>query len=234
MLACPFDIPRYLSLLPLFAQMPQAKLDHIAAHSQVRRVSRGTLVFEAGQRCTALHITVTGQVKLCVLSASGQEKVIELAGPGISLAEETVFTDAAYRVNAQALSDCTLLTIAKPALLGAIAQDASLALRMLASAGQRLQTLLHDVEAEALHTGLQRVVRFLLHSANEARADAAGPDLTVDLPASKATIASRLSLTPEYFSRVLHELQSQGLIGIDRRAIRIHDAQRLQRYPVAA
>ena len=51
-------------------------------------------------------------------------------------------------------------------------------------------------------------------------------------PVSKATIASRLSLTPEYFSRVLHELESEGLIAIDKREIQIPDPSRLARYPV--
>jgi CRP/FNR family transcriptional regulator, dissimilatory nitrate respiration regulator len=55
----------------------------------------------------------------------------------------------------------------------------------------------------------------------------------VSLPVSKATIASRLSLTPEYFSRVLHELETNGLIEIDRRDIRILSAQRLSEYRLA-
>jgi len=54
--------------------------------------------------------------------------------------------------------------------------------------------------------------------------------LTVSLPASKAIIASRLSLTPEYFSHVLHELEAKGLIQIDKRDIRILDVQRLARF----
>jgi CRP-like cAMP-binding protein len=54
--------------------------------------------------------------------------------------------------------------------------------------------------------------------------------VTVSLPATKATIASRLSLTPEYFSRVLHELSSAGLIEVDRRDVRIPDAARLAEY----
>jgi len=48
----------------------------------------------------------------------------------------------------------------------------------------------------------------------------------VSLPVSKATIASRLSLTPEYFSRVLHELEAEGLIEIDKRDICILDPAR--------
>ncbi len=54
----------------------------------------------------------------------------------------------------------------------------------------------------------------------------------MSLPVSKATIASRLSLTPEYFSRVLHELEAAGLITIDKREIRIPDTERLARYPM--
>ncbi len=54
--------------------------------------------------------------------------------------------------------------------------------------------------------------------------------MTVSLLVSKATIASRLSLTPEYFSRVLHELEAEHLIEIDKREIRILDVQRLAGY----
>ncbi|MBE0475101.1 MAG: winged helix-turn-helix domain-containing protein [Rhodoferax sp.] len=42
--------------------------------------------------------------------------------------------------------------------------------------------------------------------------------------------ASRLSLTPEYFSRVAHELEAQQLIAIDRRDIRILDVEKLLGY----
>ena len=57
--------------------------------------------------------------------------------------------------------------------------------------------------------------------------------ITVSLPVSKATVASRLSLTPEYFSRVLHELEAAGLIEVDKRDIRILDARRMATYPAA-
>ena len=59
----------------------------------------------------------------------------------------------------------------------------------------------------------------------------AGEVRTVSLPVSKATIASRLSLTPEYFSRVLHELEAAGLVRIDKRDVHILDVKRLSAYP---
>lgn len=45
-------------------------------------------------------------------------------------------------------------------------------------------------------------------------------------------MASRLSLTPESFSRVLHDLEAKGLIQIDNRDIHILDARRLAQLTV--
>ncbi|MDH5539264.1 MAG: Crp/Fnr family transcriptional regulator [Rhizobacter sp.] len=224
-----FDLPRYLSVLPLFSDMSPAELQRLAAGCQLRRLGRSDMVFHVGQPCEEFHVTVVGQVKLFVISPTGQEKVIELVGPGNSFAEAIMFIGKPYILNAQALTDTLLLTIGKPAVLAEIENDPRFALRMLAGISRRLHGLVHDVEAYALHSGLQRVIGYLLRDLSDA--DGAGSDaVTVSLPVSKATIASRLSLTPEYFSRVLHELESAGLIEIDKRDIRILDCRRLGEY----
>jgi CRP-like cAMP-binding protein len=224
-----FDLPRYLSVLPLFSHMGAIELNRLAAGCQLRRLARGDTVFRVGQPCEEFHVTVMGQVKLFAVSPAGQEKVVELIGPGNSFAEAIMFMDKPYIINAQALTDTLLLTVAKQAVLAEIGHDPRFALRMLAGISRRLHGLVHDVQAYALHSGSQRVIGYLLRDQGPAEGhdDAA---LTVSLPVSKATIASRLSLTPEYFSRVLHELEAAGLIEIDKRDIRILDARRLAAY----
>ena len=146
-----------------------------------------------------------------------------------------MFTDKPYFINAQALTDTLLLSVGKAAVLAEIERDARFALRMLAGISRRLHGLVHDVQAYVLHRGLQRVIGYLLRdqpAEDEPGANDAAPCgvVTVQLPVSKATIASRLSLTPEYFSRVLHELESEGLIEVDKRDIHILDAAALARY----
>jgi CRP/FNR family transcriptional regulator, dissimilatory nitrate respiration regulator len=133
-------------------------------------------------------------------------------------------------VNTQALSDALVLRIGKAAVLAEIGHDPRFALRMLAGISRRLHGLVHDVQAYALQNGMQRVIGYLLRdlvAQDEATSEEA---ITVSLPVSKATIASRLSLTPEYFSRVLHELEGAGLITIDKRDIHILDPLRLSHY----
>jgi len=223
-----FDVPRYLSVLPLFSDMAAGELERLATGCQLRRLSRDDMVFRVGQSCQEFHVTVIGQVKLFAISPSGQEKVIELVGPGNSFAEALMFTSRPYIINAQALTETLLLTIAKTAVLEEIGRDPRFALRMLAGISRRLHGLVKDVEAYALLSGLQRVIGYLLRDQDTSPGrDAA---VTVSLPVSKATIASRLSLTPEYFSRVLHELESAELIEVDKRDIRILDSRRLAAY----
>jgi len=229
----PFDVPRYLSVLPLFNDLTPVELKQVAEGCVLRRLSRGDMVFRMGQPCNEFHVVVTGQVKLFVLSPAGQEKVLELIGPGQSFGEAIMFTDRPYILGAQSLADTLLLMVSKQAVLAEIERDHRFALRMLAGLSRRMHGLVHDVEAYSLHSGLQRVIGFLLR--DQALEDCDPAEVrTVSLPVSKATIASRLSLTPEYFSRVLHELEANGLIEIDRRDIRILSAQRLSEYRLAA
>ena len=54
---------------------------------------------------------------------------------------------------------------------------------------------------------------------------------TITLPAKKTLIASRLNLTQEHFSRILHDLQSAGLIAVHGRQIRLLDLRRLRTLP---
>ena len=221
-----FDLPRYLSILPLFNDMQPNELQRLADGSQLRRLARGDSVFHIGQPCEEFHVTVVGQVKLFALSPGGQEKVIELVGPGNSFAEAFMFIGKPYMVNAQALTDTLLLSVGKSAVLAEIALDPRFALRMLGGISRRLHGLVRDVQGYALHSGLQRVIGYLLRDQGENDSNS----ITISLPVSKGTIASRLSLTPEYFSRVLHELEASGLIEIDKREIRIPDARRLAEY----
>jgi CRP-like cAMP-binding protein len=190
-----FDIPQYLSVLPLFSALSPAQRQCLALGCVMQALPRGERVFSAGDACEAF-----------------------------------MFLGMTCMVNAEALSDVMLLQVRKEVVLGEIARDGQLALNMLAGISRRLHGLIRDVEGYTLHSGMQRLIGYLLREAETAASGEAGEPMVVELGASKATIASRLSLTPEYFSRVLHELDAAGLIEIDKREIRIPDVQRLAGY----
>lgn len=224
-----FDTPRYLSVLPLFSNLSQLERERLAQSCQLKRYARSDMIFRVGEDCDAFHVVVVGQIKLYVASPSGHEKVIEIVGPGHSFAEAMMFLCMPCILNAQALVDTLLLRVSKQSVFSEIERDPRFSMHMLAGISRRLHGLIRDVEGYALHSGMQRLIGYLLREVEDENADRIGA-VTVALPVSKATIASRLSLTPEYFSRVLHELEAEGLIEIDKREVRILDVQRLASY----
>ncbi len=78
-----------------------------------------------------------------------------------------------------------------------------------------------------MRSGPERVIGFLLRIDSPGNGDESN-ETTVKLPASKVTIASRLNLTPEHFSRILHDLSATGLIEVDGKSIHVPDLQRLR------
>lgn len=216
----------FLANLPMFTDMRLEELDRVAAATLPIYAPKGQALFQCGDPCTGFHVVVYGQVKLGFTSPHGIEKVVEIVSPGQSFGEALMFLDSPYIVFAQALSDSMLLHVAKHAVFDELARDPSFARRMLSGLSRRLHGLVRDVEAYTLRSGQERVIGYLL--ADVADVTGNGKPVEVHLTPGKSVIASRLNMTPEHFSRILHELAANGLIGINGRAITIPDLERLR------
>ena len=217
-------VQELLSHAPIFRDLPPEDLARIAAGTREVRAERGHMLFQRGDPCAGFHIVVFGQVKLTVGTPAGAEKVVDILGPGASFGEALMFTDRPYVVSATVLADSLLLHVGKDTLFAEIERDPKLARRMLAGLSWRLHMLVKDVEALTVHSAMQRVIGYLARLQDEAGVG------RITLPAQKSLVASRLNLTPEYFSRILHELEDDGVIRIEGREIEILDAKRLAEY----
>lgn len=215
----------FLAHAPIFRGLSPDDLARIAAGTREVNAERGRILFQRGDACVGFHLVVFGQVKLAVGTASGAEKVIDILGPGRSFGEAVMFTGNPYPVTATTLGDALLLHVARNPLFAELDRDPQLARRMLAGLSMRLHMLVKDVEALTLHSATQRVIGYLARLEDDGHGDGPG---CVTLPAQKSLVASRLNLTPEYFSRILHDLAGEGLIRIDGRRIEIVDSDGLR------
>ena len=220
------DIGRVLANLPLFQQLRESEIANLAAGTREIGLSKGQILFQKGCWLDGFYVTVYGQIKLAFSSPQGHEKVVSIVGPGQSFGEAVMFMERPCPVMAQALEDSRLLYIAKQGIFAAIDRDSAFARRMLAGLSMRLHGLIRDVEDYSLRSSAQRVIGFLLQlagTATDGRAD-------FELPASKHVIASRLNLTPETLSRILHGLSESGLIAVKGKRIAVLDVARLSRF----
>ena len=214
---------QFLATLPLFADLSPDQLDLLAQATTELHLPRGRVVVDRGESCSGLHVVIYGDVKLSIVSRQGEEKVVELIGPGQSFGEAPLFMERPYLTQAETLADSMLLHISTQAIFAQIERNPGFARRLLASMSRRMHGLIADVESYTLHSGSQRIVSYLLK-------DDPAQGAQVTLAARKKMIASRLSLSPEYFSRVLHDLAHRGMVGIAGRSITILDIERLRAY----
>jgi CRP-like cAMP-binding protein len=226
--AAPIRIQEFLKNVPLFRELTDAELDRIAAGTAQVRAPTGTILFRRGEACAGFHVVVYGQVKLAFGAADGSEKVVEILGPGQSFGEAVMFLEKPYVVFAETLADSLLLQIGKSGVFAELERNPRFARKMLAGLAQRLHRLVHDLEAYTLRSGTQRVIGYLLRD----YPDDAPPHAPIEiaLATSKGVLASRLNITREHFSRILHDLSAAGLIEVHGRIIRITDPERLRAY----
>ena len=217
----------FLAALPLFKELGPAELDRLAAGTTELHVPRGEVLFNKGDPCAGFHVVIYGQVKLSFVSPHGTEKVVEIIGPGFSFGEALMFMEKPYIVAAQTLADSLLLHVSKQAVFDEIEREPVFARKMLAGLSRRLHGLIGDIESYSLQSGTQRVIGYLLRQDEDS---AAAGTYAVTLPTSKSVVASRLNLTPEHFSRILHDLSAAGLVEVDGREVRIVDVARLRSY----
>lgn len=211
----------------LFRALSEEQMARLCAAITVKSLEQGEHLFEAGSRAEEFYLLAAGQMKLYRLSPAGQEKVIEIIRPGHTFAEALMFLDIpSYPVNAQALSYCELYAIKNRVFLDILRGSVDLCFQVMADISMRLKRHLNEIDSLTLQNATLRVVNYLSHLVPSCNSDTA----EIILPAAKNIIASRLSITPETLSRILHTLSSKGLIAVEGLHIKVHDVERLRSY----
>lgn len=219
---------RVLQSLPLFRELDEGVIVRLARGAVEASLPAGSVVFRLGDTPSAFYLVVDGRVKLSLHTERGDEKVIELVGRGENFGTAALLLGERYTLTAETIADSLLLSLDRNTVLDEVERNAEFACSMLREMCQRLQLRTRDFENCMLLNGAQRVTNFLLDQIPDGARE---KTVAITLPAKKGVIASRLNLTHEHFSRILHEIQAAGLIEVRGREIRMFDVGRLRTYP---
>ncbi len=222
------DTPETRALLRrtyLFSALNEDQLDTVLDSVRLVELSAGERLFERGQEASRFFLVMQGQMKLYRLSASGDEKVIEIVRRGGTFAEAVLFMeDRGYPVNADALTPTLVASFSSEVFLGLLRDSVDTCFRLMGCMSRRLHNRLDEIDALTLHNATYRLVAYLL--------ELAGPEeqgqQRVNLGVAKHVVASRLSIQPETFSRILKRLSKEGLIEPNGAEIEIIDVGQLR------
>jgi CRP/FNR family transcriptional regulator, dissimilatory nitrate respiration regulator len=206
-----------LRATPLLSGLSETQLEQVVAHAVRHRLDEGQLLFTQGDPARWFYLVESGQVRLFRLAPDGGEKVIEIVSAGQTFAEALMFLNAPrYPVCAAALSPTTLIAIEAQAFAAMLRESVDTCFVILGALSRRLRGLIGEIDNLTLHSAKSRVARYLLANCPADRRAFA-------LDVRKGVLASRLSVKPETFSRVIKQLIDEGAIDVHGAHITILD-----------
>ena len=221
------DLRQVIASAPMFGGLDAAHVDLLAGQSRPIFLPAGQVLFRRGTPSTGFYIVLDGRMQLSVSNSEGAVKVVEILSPGSAFGHAVMFLREPYPVDSTALADTRLLFVPATAVDRVLDEDPMMARSMLASMAKRLQSKVQDIAMLSLQSATQRIVAYMLgavESGSDGRLGGAG---TVELPALKQVLASRLGMTPETFSRAMRTLSAEGLIRVDGSVVEIPDVAAL-------
>jgi len=211
--------------IPLFEALELPQLEKMISHSNVHSLPSRTILFESGQPAEHFYMVNSGQVKLYCISAGGDEKVMEILYPKQTFAEAVMFMpNHIYPVCAETITDSEIFSFDMKVFHSILKESQESCFRLLGIMSRHLHIKIRDIDNLTLHNATYRLVVYLLGELPEdAKALSA-----IHLSTPKNIIASRLSIQPETFSRILLRMSKQGLIEIHGNDLTLLDVDGLR------
>jgi len=205
----------------LFSGLSDEQIANVRQHSHVTELDEGKSLFCQGDDVICFYLVLEGKIKLFRVSPEGKEKVVDIVAKGETFAEALMFVDQPhYPVNATALTACRVLGINSRHFKTMLRDSIDTCFLLMGCMSFRLRGLIQEIDTLSLNTGTMRIVAYLLQHAPE-------DNDTFELDIAKSVIASRLSVKPETFSRILKNLHEQKILTISGRKVIIHDRKAL-------
>ena len=198
--------------------LPAEIWQSFAANRPAVRCSAGYLIYLQDTQATCFYYLKAGRVKSYIQSEAGEQRVLQIFGPG-SLFGEASFLDELPRVSsAVAMTDCEIVPIDRELVVEQIAQKPEYALAMLKYLARKVRTLSGQVDDMAFRPADQRIAGYLL---------SLPPSRDGLLHCTQEDIASGVSASRVTVNRTLNEFLRSGWIKTGYGTVSILDREAL-------
>jgi len=216
----------------LFGELSETELNALSARAVERRLSRGEILFIAGDEARGLYVVVDGAVRASRIGPDGREQIIHIERAPATFAEVPVFDDGKYPSTVTAEEDTIVLFVSKQDVRRLCLEHPLIGLAALKVMAGRLRHCAELVATLSLREVGQRLARLFLEEAMT-KGTQTGKGFSVSMPLTSQQIAARVGSVREVVSRALARLQQDGLIVLERRQLTIPDVSALRSYAEA-
>jgi CRP/FNR family cyclic AMP-dependent transcriptional regulator len=219
-----------LETVPLFRDLPEQDLDLLAASLRTRRYRRGEVIFHQGDPGDALHILLSGRVKISSPSESGVEAILASLRPVEFFGSLALLDGAPRSASATAVADVETLILPRDRFRQLLDESPAIRDHVFAELARELRRL--TVHVEELHF-LDIAGRLAARLARMAEDRGATPsedgEIRLEGPITQGELAAMVGSTRQSVNKLLGYLADDGLIRVERDVIVVRDLAGLQR-----
>ena len=230
----PATLTAALGEVPLFRLLPEDDLDTLASACRIRRFRRGEVIFHQGDPGDALHVILSGRVKISSPSDSGVEAILTTLRPGEFFGALALIDGEPRSATATAAEPSETMVLPRERFRQLVNERVEVRDIVFAELARELRRLTNHVEELHFLDIAGRLASLLVRMAEEQTASAEGGDpspteLRLDGPITQGELAAMVGSTRQSVNKLLGYFTDDGLIRVDRDSIVVLDLPGLQR-----
>jgi CRP/FNR family transcriptional regulator len=204
--------------VPFLHELPESTLLEVARCCVEKVHMRGDVIFLEGDAPKGLLVVREGAVKIYKTGDGGREQILEIEGPGRSVAELPLFDGRPYPAACAAVHDSVLLVVRPRDFQELLEHHPDLTRAVIASLAFRLRRMVMLVQELSLRDVRQRLLDLFV--------ELAGDGASFDLGLSHQELAARIGTVREIVSRMLAKLVHEGVLRVEGKTVTLLETRR--------
>ena len=212
------DEREVLRTVPIFSELSDEDITSLAHLALRKRYPKDTVVFFENEEGDFFFTILEGRIKVTILGDDGREVILSVLGRGDFFGEMALLDNEPRSATAIAVEDTELLSLHRNDFQSVLADNRSIMSALIRILTARLRRANHQISTLALLDVYGRVARVIVDTARDEGKRLKDGRIAFRR-ATHQEIANRIGTTLETVTRMLKDLERQGLIHIDGKEV---------------
>jgi CRP-like cAMP-binding protein len=207
-----------LRSVPVFSELSDQDIAALARLTVRKKYPKDTVVFFENEEGDFFFVILEGRIKVTILGDDGREVILSVLGPGDFFGEMALLDNEPRSATAIAAEDSELLSLHRHDFQSVLADNRSIVTGLIKVLTARLRKANHQISTLALLDVYGRVARVILDLAREEGRRLKDGRISFHRPTHQE-LANRIGTTRETVTRMIKDLERQGLIQVEGKEI---------------
>lgn len=204
--------------------MSKEELQKVSDTKITKKVKKGEVLFEEGEKLDGVFCVRDGVSKLSKLSANGKDQIVKLASKGEVIGQRSVIAEESANLSAVAVSDMEVCIIPKESIVNTLNTNPNFAVEVLRHMAHDLKEADDVIVNMSQKTVKQRIAEALIYLKDNFGTDSDG---FLCLNLSREDLGNVVGTATESTIRIISEFKKQGIIETVGKKTRIVDQKKL-------